>query len=128
MQFPREKVMIQLAPYHCNECMDAPSCKEPIHPRSWRRHHVGVFLRPLFGFLLHSELRPILAWYLLLQSLAVRGRIEPCGFLEDPRLRGPCRGISTDRKCTVNYLRCFRQLRPLSVLKHVPSGEEEVWN
>lgn len=80
-----------------DKCMDAPTIKKPMHKRAWGRHHVGVFLRLLFNFLLPGELRPILAWDLLLQSLAMGWRVELRGLLENPRLRGTGRGISTDR-------------------------------
>ena len=85
--------------------MDAPTGEKPIHERAWGRHHVGVFLGLLFILLLPSELRPVLAWSLLLQSFAMGGRVELRGLLEDPRLRGTGGGISTDRQGMTGYLR-----------------------
>ena len=75
-----------------------------MHERPWGRHHVGVFLRLLFGFLLSSELRPVMAWSFLLESFAMGGRIEFGGLLEDPRFRGTCGRIPTDGWCTIYHL------------------------
>lgn len=82
--------------YQTNKCVNAPTCEKPVHKRAWGRHHVGVFLCLLYGFLLRGKLWPVLALNLLLQPFAMRGRIEPRGLLEDPRLRGTGRRISTD--------------------------------
>lgn len=87
--------------------MDAPTCKEPMHERAWGRHHVGVFLRLLFVSLLSCELRPIMAWNLLLQSFPMGGRVKLGRLLKDPRLRGTCGRISTDRQGITTYLQRF---------------------
>ena len=82
-----------------------------MHEGAFGRHHVGIFLRPLFSLLLPSKLWPILAWDLLLQSFAMGGRIEPRGLLEDPGLRGAGGGISTGRQGTIGYLRPLHESR-----------------
>lgn len=123
------EIIIQIASYQRNKRMDAPTVKKPMHERAWGRHHVGVFLRLLFNFLLPSELRPILAGSLLLQSLAMGGRIELCRLLQDPRLRGTTGGsISTDRQGFTGHLPRFDRSDQLEVREQVLSGEEAAWD
>ncbi len=109
------EIAVQTASYQTNKCMDAPTRKKPIHERAWGRHHVGVFLRLLFGNLLPGELRSILAWNLSLQSFAMGWRIEFRGLLEDPRLRGRGRRILTDGQGMTGYLWRFDRSGDLSV-------------
>ena len=101
--------IVQIATYQTNECVDASTCKKPIHKRAFGRHHVGIFLRLLFGPLLPRELRPVSSGYLLLQSFAMGGRVELRGLLEDPRLRGTGRCISTGGQDMTSYLRRFNR-------------------
>ena len=119
---------IEIASYQRNKRMDAPIIEKPVHGRAWGRHHVGVFLRLLFDFLLPSELRPILAGTLLLQPLAMGGRIELCGLLQDPRLRGTGGSILTDRQAFTGHLPRFDRSDQLEVREHVLSGEEVAWD
>ena len=105
---------VRVDSYQADKGMDAPACKKPMHEGTFGRHHIGIFLRPLFSLLLPGKLWAILAWNLLLQSFAMGGRIEPRGLLEDPRLRGASGGISTDRQRTMGYLRRDHESRQLT--------------
>ena len=102
---------VRLDSYQADKGMDAPACEKPMHEGAFGRHHVGIFLRPLFDLLLPGKLWSILAWNLLLQSLAMGGRIEPRGLLQDPRLRGASGGIPTDRQGTEGYFRPLQESR-----------------
>lgn len=64
-------MIVEIVTYQTYECMDASTCKEPVHERAWGRHHVGIFLRLLLSPLLPGKLRPIASRNLLLQSFAV---------------------------------------------------------
>ena len=51
-------------------------CEEPVHERTFWRHHVRILLGLLLNLLLLAERRAIVAGYLLLESSTVRGWVE----------------------------------------------------
>lgn len=62
--------------------MNAAIRKEPEHESAWGWHHVWILFGRLFSLLCMGKVWSIVAWNLLLQSLAMRRRNELCGLFE----------------------------------------------